>query len=68
VRHGRWRASDRRLQGFLDCRPFLPAVSTHLPNPDLAEAQAVVDLIGGEVVRFDEVPRREGLIYSCGAD
>jgi hypothetical protein len=60
ARDGRWRASDRRLQAVLDCGPFLPAVCTHLPNLDPAEAQAVGDLIGGQILRFEEVPRRAG--------
>jgi hypothetical protein len=33
------------------------------PNPDLTAAQAIVDRLGGEVVRFDQVPFDPKVIY-----
>jgi hypothetical protein len=71
INEGKWKASDPRLQEFLDGGPFYRGVIGHLPDPDLAEAQAALDALGfGEIIEADEWEEpeepEEGVIYSGG--
>jgi hypothetical protein len=52
---GRWKASDARLQEFLDWfTPTLPTPMRGVPDRDLWEAEQVIEVIGGEVVHAGE--------------
>lgn len=58
-----WTCADKAIEDYLNARlsPYGPSPSD--PNPDLSAALHAVDELGAELVDYDEVERKPGVIY-----
>lgn len=58
-----WTSSDEDLMKTLNALLDPRGPSGADPNPDLTAAQAAIDRLGGELIRFDEIDTPPGTIH-----